>query len=512
MADAAAIARIISGDAGGTSSNGAAPVASKNQKGKDNTEKIIGRQTKEGKKEEATASQNNPNTLFSKLLSEKIENKKNHSSEDRKQKKLINPDNATALANGSIDNNPHKSALLKIKQLKSADKKTALSLSPNQSAKPTGTVSKHNRTLSEKISTKEAVSTDSKQTANTKDLLSSRPKVDATEHEKSAIQNNVSKDAISGVKENNPLKEKTDKAVTTTLVTSKNPESSALRGKDSATQNPSGQTVDSKTHTASQPNTAATQSVTNIKTSKPEASQFAEQVEKPKEKAAINAIREPSETAAKIVSGEIQHKGATPENTGSHTDISPAERAASVTHISTRHTETISRLGSPQSAAGPSETLSPAQQILRGMEGSLSGETRRIDMALVPAGLGMVRINLQREGDEISGLLQIEKTETRREIEKSLPQIIASLDGQGIQIRKIEIASMPNSQQRQSGFEGTNDWSMNREMTEHGQNRNATADPTSNKAGNRSTLQILTHDKKKAYDNNSSLDNLNLFA
>ena len=168
---------------------------------------------------------------------------------------------------------------------------------------------------------------------------------------------------------------------------------------------------------------------------------------------------------------------------------------------------------SAQSVSSGMEPLSPAQQILRSIQTDAAGDTRQIQIALSPAGLGMVRIQFQQTGDDISGVLEVQKTETRREIEKSLPQIVAALDSQGLQVRKIDITGMPNSQQKQSGFEGSQDWGLNHEMSEHEQNRQAATGDASPTENSENIIQDLPGlDLKKNTHSHFASENLNLFA
>lgn len=203
-----------------------------------------------------------------------------------------------------------------------------------------------------------------------------------------------------------------------------------------------------------------------------------------------------------------------------HTDLSrqpfPGKQQISFSEISTR-TNPIHSTEShfARSISSAADQLSPAQQILRGIQTGFEHEIRTIQVSLSPAGLGMVRIQLQQEGGEISGILEVEKADTRREIEKSLPQIIAVLDNQGLGVRKIEVASMPNSNQRQSSFEGSNEWALNQEMMGQKQSRHQMMDLSHREPvgiGPSINQNNTSHDPANRNEMHNDLENLNFFA
>lgn len=253
------------------------------------------------------------------------------------------------------------------------------------------------------------------------------------------------------------------------------------------------------------------------KGSKPAFPEVKQQAEHVHEKSKSSSLQEQkdSSTPKNFFSGS-ESKSSAHEDAWSHTHTS---QQISSTEPQISHSQVMAQsrisptLISPSSQSGPfSDTMTPAQQIIRSIQTDYNHDIQRINLTLSPAGLGMVRIHFQRTGEEISGLLEIEKTETRQEIEKSLPQILSVLDSQGIQIRKIDIASSTNSHQRQSGFDNTNEWTLNREMEEQGQNRNRSLGSTDDQKTGTSLNEIINHGNKERYNSNTGLENLNMFA
>ena len=79
------------------------------------------------------------------------------------------------------------------------------------------------------------------------------------------------------------------------------------------------------------------------------------------------------------------------------------------------------------------------KQIMESIYSSLSGSHRQITIRLNPPELGKVFIKLQEHDAQITGLLEVSKTQTRYEIEQALPQIIQNLQDSGIQIKRLEV-------------------------------------------------------------------------
>jgi len=94
------------------------------------------------------------------------------------------------------------------------------------------------------------------------------------------------------------------------------------------------------------------------------------------------------------------------------------------------------------------------KQILESIHKSLSqqGADRQITVRLNPPELGKVFIKFQQQGSELTGLLEVSKTQTRFEIEQTLPQIIRNLADCGIHMRRIDVTLSNEQQPGQSAF------------------------------------------------------------
>jgi hypothetical protein len=119
--------------------------------------------------------------------------------------------------------------------------------------------------------------------------------------------------------------------------------------------------------------------------------------------------------------------------------------------------QTNSANNAPPTAAGPSTVgisvadniqQGPAQQIIDSIRLNFDTPQPQINISLNPPELGKVRIMFQQIDGEITGLLEAEKRQTKYEIAKSIPQIVASLQECGVQVRRINVLLNEQTQQQ----------------------------------------------------------------
>jgi flagellar hook-length control protein FliK len=118
----------------------------------------------------------------------------------------------------------------------------------------------------------------------------------------------------------------------------------------------------------------------------------------------------------------------------------------------------------PARAAGNAETAaSVSSQIQESIYSSFRSGSQEIIIRLNPPELGKVAIKFTERDNVITGLLQVDKPQTRSQIQQSLPEIIQNLQDSGIQIKKIEVV-LTNQQEQytpkdQSSAAGQESWS-----------------------------------------------------
>ena len=119
------------------------------------------------------------------------------------------------------------------------------------------------------------------------------------------------------------------------------------------------------------------------------------------------------------------------------------------------------------SNASPGNSFaSVSEQLQESIHSSLRQGDQQLTIRLNPPELGRVFIKFQGKGDQITGLLEVDRAQTRYEIEQALPQIIRNLAECGVQIKRLEVV-LTNQQEHhafkdpslaaeQDGAEGNN--------------------------------------------------------
>jgi flagellar hook-length control protein FliK len=94
------------------------------------------------------------------------------------------------------------------------------------------------------------------------------------------------------------------------------------------------------------------------------------------------------------------------------------------------------------------------KQILESVQRYMSqqGDEQQISVRLNPPELGKVLIKFQQHENELTGLMEVSKNQTRHEIEQTLPQIIRNLADSGIQIKRLEVVLSNEQQPGQGAF------------------------------------------------------------
>ncbi len=122
---------------------------------------------------------------------------------------------------------------------------------------------------------------------------------------------------------------------------------------------------------------------------------------------------------------------------------SPIDLAAS--------SETDPAAGSPRlsaqvtSGAGPdaASLRSPVQdigeQILSSVHASMARVDKQVQIRLNPPELGSVLVRIQETSEQVRGIIEVIRDETRREIEQALPQVLKGLQDAGVQVRRLEV-------------------------------------------------------------------------
>ena len=125
---------------------------------------------------------------------------------------------------------------------------------------------------------------------------------------------------------------------------------------------------------------------------------------------------------------------------------------------------------------------SVAKQMLNSVNIATSRNQNQITVNLNPPELGRVTIKFTESQNQITGVLQVTKSQTRTEIENALPQIIRNLESSGIQVKRIdvEVYNQNNMNQQPSKDQGfQNSFSAQQDSSQNHGNLNHTANNTS---------------------------------
>jgi flagellar hook-length control protein FliK len=120
--------------------------------------------------------------------------------------------------------------------------------------------------------------------------------------------------------------------------------------------------------------------------------------------------------------------------------------------------------------ARASVSQSVGEQILDSLKASMTQGDRQVLIRLQPPELGMVLVRFREQGELLDGMLQVDRTDTRREIEQALPEVVRSLQDAGIGIRRLDVTDgdspgqdLGRGQSQQDGSSGYRDAGQDRD-------------------------------------------------
>ena len=85
---------------------------------------------------------------------------------------------------------------------------------------------------------------------------------------------------------------------------------------------------------------------------------------------------------------------------------------------------------------------------------------QKITVNLNPPELGKISIKFEKNGDEVIGRIEVEKSQTKNQIDLNLPQIVQNLQDSGVQIKRFEVVLQEQPLGNQQEFAGhtQHDW------------------------------------------------------
>jgi len=169
----------------------------------------------------------------------------------------------------------------------------------------------------------------------------------------------------------------------------------------------------------------------------------------------------------KIVSTQVSTGQAKNQGTSTSNKNTPQGFEQVLSHNTAQTLITEQPVAAAKNATNATSTNAPVQtsshefsqdtgnQILESIHRSISqhGMDRQVTVRLNPPELGKVSITFRQQDAELTGLMEVNKAQTRFEIEQTLPQIIRNLADSGIQIKRLEVM-LSNEEQSGQGAPG----------------------------------------------------------
>jgi flagellar hook-length control protein FliK len=81
------------------------------------------------------------------------------------------------------------------------------------------------------------------------------------------------------------------------------------------------------------------------------------------------------------------------------------------------------------------------EQILDSVRASVTHGDKQVSIRLEPPELGTVTVRLREQGEHLEGTLEVGRSDTRRQIEQALPDVVRGLQDAGVPIRRFDVTS-----------------------------------------------------------------------
>lgn len=155
-----------------------------------------------------------------------------------------------------------------------------------------------------------------------------------------------------------------------------------------------------------------------------------------------------------VSTGQTKDRGSSASNNNSNSGfeqiVSSDNAATSITEQTSAFSEAVKTDNLPAQTSPGDVSASITEKILESIYSSSSQQagTQQITIRLHPPELGKVFIKFQEQENQITGLLEVSRTQTRYEVERALPHIIQNLADCGIQIKRLEVMLTDQSEQQ----------------------------------------------------------------
>jgi hypothetical protein len=167
---------------------------------------------------------------------------------------------------------------------------------------------------------------------------------------------------------------------------------------------------------------------------------------------AQNGAQKMNPQRTQLSASQIENHNNLLSNHGSNPGMEQGEQVLVGGNVQPGITEQSPSLAAPEAfaktAGNVNSDASLGSQIQESIHSSLQSGSQQIVIRLNPPELGRVNIKFTEQGDDITGLLQVDKLQTRDQLQQVLPEIIQNLQDSGIGIKRLEV-TLTNQQEQQ---------------------------------------------------------------
>ena len=195
------------------------------------------------------------------------------------------------------------------------------------------------------------------------------------------------------------------------------------------------------------------------------------------EKTEIFAQKDINDLEANIESTKVHNESNTSTVTKTAVEIATAVKAIPITQP-TGNTPTTTASATVNARSNinaiSDSPANPAQQIIQSIRMNTQGPQQELNINLHPSELGTVRIRFQQLNGVITGTIEVDNPRTRYEIEKEIPEIVTSLQNNGLQVRRVDVAMSKQQDNTQSNNHETEDFNTHHQeqFSETSHNKN----------------------------------------
>ena len=118
-----------------------------------------------------------------------------------------------------------------------------------------------------------------------------------------------------------------------------------------------------------------------------------------------------------------------------------AEASAVSQNAATARAETSAAASAQQESGTQQLSGGVGRQVVESIRSSIADDAsaRTITIKLNPPELGQVRVEFSQDREQLVGMLQVDRLQTKSQIEQALPQIVSTLQQSGVNLKRLDV-------------------------------------------------------------------------